>query len=1287
MTSFIAIQVACTVLFCHALFGSTASLLYAKRTSGTQEVRFLFLDEPQPQSRLPQVLESRIQRPKYSVFARPVETRSNDGLENSARPFHHGRRYGDSRTADVPDRPELDDSTGRYPSRTETRNRSGLHWPRNLGRYGSLFDEYEKAQRRRRLLYNMSRAVDPGLVRLGVHRIWYPGDHLAIEVKLKPNDDSRSYVVVIAKTIPDARNLSRGGGGGGGEAGGAPSKAGAPGDAAGSPGVSVPKTQSMYTYRVPRAYLPLDPRHLFVTVLMVAPGAGVDMRPYKRYTLMVVIGDCRFLDQEEAERSSSCKTGVIAGKKEVLCLCKAQASTTRLPPTQKATTTTPPRLQIRERFHPRVVEEKRLFRMPMLTPVKNCSLAQRSYFHRLLQREYPLENITTAERLAVQIMQGEHILNNQSLYWTCNAFAPVDEDRVLSDKAKLRSLSIRRLEQILSRHYQACPLVAAGTVLAMQGPSAEVDFHVHEAALVALRKSVQVLGRLPTRTRSTVREVPSIIRSVLKGEAIILSHKGSIESREQLCNLSGEALSVMDDTVGLVMQTHRNAEGEAVYVSEGISLWYSKVNVEEMKAKERHYVKPRLMLTYDSALYGFSKTLSVVVSVYRRNPYYCTSSPGPISTDVVRPYIRDGVTGMRIRGPPDRRRTIQVSLAPDPARSEDASSVLDAQTMLIVKFPVTKIESSIVVQIHPEFVKYFFMAFVQVGKDPETKDLTADKLTILHPLASFVVIQPSEYKMTADDMMYVTFVPLVESSVKALDLKNVRYPFWHRNDMKIWYTVSVRQWQCVSRGDGSSGGAAFTADSCVLANVSRLGEIMCECQPNTTGIAGTAQEVTTSVNRKPLGNVTGAEGGAGEAKAFNFYFLQYLIPILLAALWVNFMVLLYWTTRIAEIDRQSGATAIAPENKPGNKEVYLLIFQTSYVQYAETTAKIMVELHGTEGTSGKFTLRDPRCNPYFLLAGSYNSLLITTTGTLGNIIVLSIFSDSEGTRPSWHLKKIDVFHEGKNEKFLFVVDKWLRFQDQDHADILPFVMGHGKMFKIMFGMNFPRIFRMCHLLVSVFAWPSGSRFSRVHRLITILFLGVLSMFLVMLLQGLQPQNRPEPVTFAKQIEVGCLTAVAVFVAGVILQIIFTFSKQLPPDKIRLSTRDVHADAAKTARITTTTKYTTYSRNPEIRIAYEVPEYRDETGAAGAKEQRSASLFDDRTEEGVLPGPCFHVGLLIALVLSVVLSVFMVPYGNQYGFDANVAWFTSLIIAVLLNNILIDVIKSVGVTGYVSSRKK
>ncbi|KAH9370067.1 hypothetical protein HPB48_001944 [Haemaphysalis longicornis] len=535
-----------------------------------------------------------------------------------------------------------------------------------------------------------------------------------------------------------------------------------------------------------------------------------------------------------------------------------------------------------------------------------------------------------------------------------------------------------------------------------------------------------------------------------------------------------------------------------------------------------------------------------------------------------------------------------------------------------------------------------------------------------------------------------------------------------------------------------------------FSNVSRLGEIMCECHQNSTAVAGTSKKLAFSTHLKPLENVSAEDQGRAEKKEFNFYFLQYLIPILLAALWVNFVVLFYWTMKIAEIDEQTGAIAIAPENKPNSKEVYTLIFQTSYVQYAETTAKIQVELHGTEGTSGKFTLRDPRCNPYFLLAGSTNGLLLTTPATLGNIIVLSIFSDSEARGPAgqWHLKKIDVFHEGTPEKFLFVVDKWLRFQGQDHADILPFVEGHGKKMSIMFSLIFPsfvanttwnkdaalretfprriyivaklqegtvtycvqtlatcvlrrsaertppeppvrarRVFRLCHLLVSVFAWPSGSRYTRLQRLVTILFLGVLTMFLVMLLQGFDPTSRSAPLTFGQEVEAGCITAAAVFLAGVVLQILFTFSKQLPPEKVRLASRDSHAEATKTARVLTVTKYTQYTRNPEIKIAYEMPEYRDESAANASKDARSSSLVEERVEEGILPTPFLYIGLLVALVLSVVLSGFMVPIGLKYGYEANISWFKSLIIAILLNNIVIDVVKSVAVAFYVASRKK
>ncbi|XP_049269516.1 uncharacterized protein LOC119386012 [Rhipicephalus sanguineus] len=1045
----------------------------------------------------------------------------------------------------------------------------------------------------------------------------------------------------------------------------------------------------MYTYRVPAPYLPKEPRHLFVTVLMLSPGPGVDLRLYRRYKLIAIIGDCRFLDEEEYDKSPNCKSAMVVGRTEVLCVCKVDVSTTQQRPVSivpLVTTPTTPKVQLREKFKPHKTLEKRLFQLPTLTTVKNCTLAQRTYFHRLLQREYPLDNITTAELLAVQIMQAENVLNNQTLYWTCNAFAPIDEDRVILEKAKLRSLSIRRLEEILLKHYQACPLVAAGTVLAMQGPAIEVDYRVHEAAVDTLRKSVRVLTRLPTKTRREMQELPSIIRSVLKGESLILAHRGSVETREQVCNLSSEAMGVMDDTVNLVVQTHQGAGGDrAVYMANGISLWYSRVDVGQMRRKSMLYVKPRIMLSYDKAIYAYSKSLSVVVTVYQKNPFHCAMTIGPITTDLVRPYIRDEATGMRIRGTTDKRRTMKVALQPDVSHGDDTMAKLTASTMMIVKFKLPKSDGAIVVKIHPEFIKYFFMAFVHTGSEPSTRDLTQSQMYVLDPLASFVVVIPEEYKAREGDEMYVTFVPLVERSVKALNFKDVKYPFWHRSDMSIWYSVSAMHWYCVNKSpDGTNIGPN---DGCVFSNVSRLGEIICECHQNATAIAGTSTKVAFTTHLKPLENVSSETGGPGEKEEPNFYFLQYLIPILLAALWVNFVVLFYWTMKIAEIDEQTGATAVAPENKPGNKEVYVLIFQTSYVQYAETTAKIQVELHGTEGTSGKFTLRDPRCNPYFLLAGSTNGLLLTTAQTLGNIIVLSIFSDSEGTRPSWSVYKVDVFHEGTTEKFLFVVDKWLRFQDQDHADILPFVEGHGKKMSIMFQLTFPRVFRLCHLLVSVFAWPSGSRYTRLQRLVTILFLGVLTMFMAMVLRGFHPTQGEDEPGFAKEAERGCIIAAVVFLAGVILQILFTFSKQLPPEKVRLASRDSHAEATKTARVLTTDRFTYYTRNPDIKITYKMPEYRDESTAAVSKDARSLSLADERVEEGVLPTPFLYIGLLVALVLSVVLSGFMVPIGLKYTYNANVSWFKSLIIAILLNNIVIDVIKSVGVAGYVASRKK
>lgn len=102
---------------------------------------------------------------------------------------------------------------------------------------------------------------------------------------------------------------------------------------------------------------------------------------------------------------------------------------------------------------------------------------------------------------------------------------------------------------------------------------------------------------------------------------------------------------------------------------------------------------------------------------------------------------------------------------------------------------------------------------MQAGKEPHTKDLTLDKMYILHPLSSFVVIMPDQYRLNEGEDMYVTFVPLVESSVKALGLKNVKYPFWHRSDMSIWFSISVTCWTCVKQSDSGNG---YSAQDCVV---------------------------------------------------------------------------------------------------------------------------------------------------------------------------------------------------------------------------------------------------------------------------------------------------------------------------------------------------------------------------------------------------------------------------------------------------------------------------------------
>ncbi|CAN7942877.1 unnamed protein product, partial [Ixodes hexagonus] len=97
----------------------------------------------------------------------------------------------------------------------------------------------------------------------------------------------------------------------------------------------------------------------------------------------------------------------------------------------------------------------------------------------------------------------------------------------------------------------------------------------------------------------------------------------------------------------------------------------------------------------------------------------------------------------------------------------------------------------------------------------------------------------------------------------------------------------------------------------MMANVSTLGEIMCECQQTGSGdvaMAARSHPVEFSTHLKPLGNVSSEKEGRKDGKQLNFYFIEHLIPILLAALWVNFVVLFYWTMKIAEIDEQTVGT-------------------------------------------------------------------------------------------------------------------------------------------------------------------------------------------------------------------------------------------------------------------------------------------------------------------------------------------------------------------------------------------
>ena len=164
--------------------------------------------------------------------------------------------------------------------------------------------------------------------------------------------------------------------------------------------------------------------------------------------------------------------------------------------------------------------------------------------------------------------------------------------------------------------------------------------------------------------------------------------------------------------------------------------------------------------------------------------------------------------------------------------------------------------------------------------------------------------------------------------------------------------------------------------------------------------------------------------------------------------------------------------------------VYRIIISTGVWRNSGTTAKVAMEIYGSEGSSGIVQLNlDDLCMDNFLFTrGNTDVFVLSLRQSLGTIQAVRIGHDNSGESPSWFLEEIVVIDEQLNQSWAFTSSQWLALEQEDGRieRIIEQAPNEGTLIHEVLK-RWWRGLTETHLWVSVLAKPRRSRFTRVQR--------------------------------------------------------------------------------------------------------------------------------------------------------------------------------------------------------------
>ncbi|XP_051784850.1 polycystic kidney disease protein 1-like 1 [Erpetoichthys calabaricus] len=271
-----------------------------------------------------------------------------------------------------------------------------------------------------------------------------------------------------------------------------------------------------------------------------------------------------------------------------------------------------------------------------------------------------------------------------------------------------------------------------------------------------------------------------------------------------------------------------------------------------------------------------------------------------------------------------------------------------------------------------------------------------------------------------------------------------------------------------------------------------------------------------------------------------------LVPCIVIFLTLIFYIPLAFLCKRFDIQNEKKrAPVYLQDNNPSDKQLYAICIDTGFRSRTYTTAKIYIVLHGEDGVSETRELHCPQKTLFE--RNSRDIFIMSTPYTLGPIWRIQLWHNNGGHSPSWYLSHVIVKDLADSTCWFFMAETWLAVDEGDgkvERDLTPLRKCPG--FKKVLYCKLTEFLEDFHIWASVYSRPSHSHFSHSQRLAVCLFLFLGYMTLNSVILFIKDEEYSAELglinTSTVSLITGCFSVIAVLPVGLLLSLLFRFSK-------------------------------------------------------------------------------------------------------------------------------------------------